>query len=93
MQKICTSVATLAMVPITAFAEATLQAQQTAWLKYRIQECELVGALTGARGSWPSPHAKRREVSHTQQLLRRVRSAFACIQKTPTSDRLFSQNN
>src|SRR5476649_1238360 len=34
-----------------------LKTQQVAWLKYRDEECELIGSLTGAGGSWPSTYA------------------------------------
>jgi uncharacterized protein YecT (DUF1311 family) len=69
-----------------------LKAQQVAWLKYRSEECELVGSLTGAGGTWPSTYANRCEVNHTEQRLRRVRSAIRCIQKLPSEKRLFEQN-
>jgi uncharacterized protein YecT (DUF1311 family) len=69
-----------------------LKSQETAWLKYRGEECELVGSLTGAGGTWPSTYANRCEVNHTEQRTRRVRSAMRCIEKLPSSQRLFEQN-
>lgn len=72
---------------------AALKTQQAAWLKYRTEECELVGALTGAGGTWPSTYANKCAANHTEQRLRRVRSATRCIQKIPTEQRLFTQNN
>lgn len=72
---------------------AALKIQQAAWLKYRAEECELVGSLTDAGGTWPSTYAKKCEVSHTEQRLRRVRSAIRCIQKIPPEQRLFEQNS
>lgn len=71
---------------------AALKTQQAAWLKYRDEECELVGSLTGAGGTWPSTYANRCEVNHTEQRLRRVRSAIRCIQKISPEQRLFEQN-
>lgn len=71
---------------------AALKTQQLARLKYRSDECELVGSLTGAGGSWPSTYANRCEVNHTEQRLRRVRSAIRCIQKLSPEKRLFEQN-
>ncbi len=71
---------------------AALKTQQSAWLKYRTEECELIGSLTGAGGTWPSTHANRCEVNHTEQRLGRVRSAIRCIEKIPIEKRLFEQN-
>jgi uncharacterized protein YecT (DUF1311 family) len=70
-----------------------LKTQQVAWLNYRTEECELVGSLTGAGGTWPSTYARRCEVNHTEQRLRRVRSAINCVQRIPPDVRLFEQNN
>ena len=70
-----------------------LRAQQAAWLKYRTEECELVGSLTGAGGSWPSTYANRCELNHTEQRLRRVRSALRCVRKISPDMRLVEQNN
>jgi len=72
---------------------AALQTQQLAWLKYRTEECELVGSLTGAGGSWPSTYTNQCEVNHTQQRLRRVQSAIRCIKRSPEDKRLFAQND
>ena len=71
---------------------AALKTQQAAWLKYRTEECELVGSLTGAGGTWPSTYANKCEVNHAEQRLRRVRSAIRCVQKIPSEKRLFEQN-
>lgn len=71
---------------------SALKTQQAAWLKYRTEECELVGSLTGAGGTWPSTYANRCEANHTVQRLRRVSSAIRCIQKIPSEKRLFEQN-
>ena len=72
---------------------AALKTQQAAWLKYRTDECELIGSLTGAGGTWPSTYANRCEVNHTEQRLRRVRSTIRCIEKIPNEKRLLEQNN
>jgi uncharacterized protein YecT (DUF1311 family) len=72
---------------------AALKTQQAAWLKYRTEECELVGSLTGAGGTWPSTYANRCALNHTDQRLRRVRSAIRCIEKIPNKNRVFEQNN
>ncbi len=71
---------------------AALKTQQAAWLKYRTEECELVGSLTGAGGTWPSTYANRCEVNHTDQRLRRVRFAIRCIERIPNEERFFEQN-
>ncbi|MBL8518021.1 MAG: DUF1311 domain-containing protein [Betaproteobacteria bacterium] len=72
---------------------AALGTQQKAWLKYRDEECELIGSLTGAGGTWPSTYARRCAANHTEQRLRRVKSAIRCIEKIPAEKRLFEQNS
>jgi uncharacterized protein YecT (DUF1311 family) len=70
-----------------------LKTQQAAWVKYRSEECELIGSLTGAGGTWPSTYANQCEVNHTELRLRRVRSAIKCIGKISEEKRWFEQNN
>jgi uncharacterized protein YecT (DUF1311 family) len=72
---------------------AALETQQVAWMKYRTEECELVGSLTGAGGSWPSTYAKRCEVNHTQQRILQVHSAIRCVKRITKERRLFAQND
>lgn len=72
---------------------AALKTQQAAWLKYRDEECELVGSLTGAGATWPSTYAKKCEVNHADQRLRRVSSAIRCIEKIQNEKRFFELNN
>ncbi|MEB3322627.1 MAG: lysozyme inhibitor LprI family protein [Synechococcaceae cyanobacterium] len=71
---------------------AALKAQQKAWLAYRSEECELVGSLSGAGGSWPSTHASQCEVDRTEQRLRRVRAAIRCVESLPLEKRWLEQN-
>jgi uncharacterized protein YecT (DUF1311 family) len=71
---------------------AALQAQQKAWMSTLGDECELVGALTGAGGVWPSAHAKQCEVDQLQARLRRVRETQQSILKLPDARRLLEQN-
>jgi uncharacterized protein YecT (DUF1311 family) len=80
-------------IPVDGRLLAALKTQQVAWLKYRAEECELIGSLTGAGGTWPSTYANKCEANHTDQRLRRVRSAIRCIQKIPMENRRFEQNN
>ena len=70
-----------------------LKTQQAAWLKYKTEECELVGSLTGAGGTWPSTYANQCDVNHAEQRVRRVRSAIRCIERLPNDKRIFEQNN
>ena len=70
---------------------SALAAQQISWEKYRSDECELIGSLTGAGGSWPSTYANRCEVNLTEARLRRVTSAIKCIQKIPLENRWMEQ--
>lgn len=60
-----------------------LKNQQKSWLQYRSDECELVGTLTGAFGSWQTTHASRCEASHTERRLKRIKAATQCIQRQP----------
>jgi uncharacterized protein YecT (DUF1311 family) len=69
-----------------------LKTQQSAWLKYRSDECELIGSLTGAGGTWPSTYANRCDVNLNEQRLRQVQSAIRCIEKIPNEKRLYEQN-
>ncbi|MEO7104977.1 MAG: lysozyme inhibitor LprI family protein [Rhodoferax sp.] len=72
---------------------AALKAQQTTWSKYKVDECELVGTLTGAGGSWPSTYATKCEANLTEQRLVRIRSATKCIQKIQKDKRLYEQSS
>lgn len=62
-----------------------LQAAQDEWYKYSNAECSLVGALTGAGGSWPSTYTVQCELGLAYQRLRRVRSAIRCINRESKS--------
>ncbi|HTO18133.1 MAG TPA: lysozyme inhibitor LprI family protein [Pseudomonas sp.] len=68
-----------------------LREQQKAWLKYRSGECRLIGALTGAGGSWPSTYATDCELSLGQQRLEDVQAARECINAISEQDRIFEQ--
>lgn len=70
---------------------SALKAQQATWVKYRDDECELIGSLTGAGGSWPSTYANECQVHLTEDRLRRVNSAIKCIQKIPLEKRWMEQ--
>ncbi|MEH6733678.1 MAG: lysozyme inhibitor LprI family protein [Shewanella sp.] len=71
---------------------SALTAQQLSWSTYRSDECELIGSLTGAGGSWPSTYANRCEVNLTEERLRRVNSSIKCINKIPLEDRWMEQS-
>lgn len=73
--------------------EKALVSQEAAWLKYRDEECELVGSLTGAGGSWPSTYAVQCESNLTDQRLRRVISATRCVARVPKDDRFNGMSN
>ncbi|KHL69035.1 hypothetical protein SF06_23710 [Pseudomonas flexibilis] len=68
-----------------------LRDQQKAWLRYRAGECQLIGALTGAGGSWPSAYATDCELSLGQQRLEDVQAARECINAISEQDRIFEQ--
>lgn len=69
-----------------------LKSQQSAWLKYRADECELIGSLTGAGGTWPSTYAIECQVNLTNQRTQQVQSAIQCIEEIPKENRRFKQN-
>ena len=71
---------------------AALKAQQAAWRRYVPDECEVVGSLTGAGGSWPSTYAVRCEANLMELRLRRTRAAIRCIEKLPAPSRQLEQN-
>ena len=70
-----------------------LKSQQIAWVKYRDEECELLGALTEAGGQWPSAHATRCSNNLTDLRLKRIQAARSCILRIPEESRLFGQAN
>ena len=70
-----------------------LKNQQAAWLIYRGEDCALVGALTGAGGSWPSTYTTRCEANQTVQRLRRVETAIRCIENKPADKRVPQQDS
>ena len=61
--------------------QAALKKQQAAWKKYVPEECELVGAATGAGGAWPSTYAVQCEVGLADQRAKRLQEALACVKK------------
>lgn len=69
---------------------AAMQRQQEAWLKYRDDECELVGSLSGAGGTWPSTFAVQCEASLTDRRFRRFGWAVKCWKDIAAEDRRFS---
>lgn len=83
--------ATPANVTIERVVQA-LENQQQTWLRYKTEECELIGALTGAGGSWPSTHAVRCEVNLTDLRLRSVRYALRCVTTLPEETRGYEQS-
>ncbi|RYY01752.1 MAG: DUF1311 domain-containing protein [Gammaproteobacteria bacterium] len=72
---------------------SALNALKISWIKYRSDECELIGSLTGAGGSWPSTYANRCEVNLTEERLNRISSSIKCIQKIPLEKRWMEQAN
>ena len=67
---------------------SAVKQQQTAWLKFRAPECELIGSLTGAGGTWPSTHATICEFNISQSRLDRINETIRCIEATPEKNRL-----
>ena len=69
-----------------------LKEQEAAWVTYRDEECALIGALTGAGGSWPSTYAVRCEGNLTDDRLKRVRSAIRCVKRMPEDQRSYESS-
>lgn len=59
-----------------------LAAQQKAWFDYRQHECELVGALTGAGGNWPTAWEIICEADQAESRLEIINSTVACVEKS-----------
>ncbi len=60
---------------------AALKNQQAAWKKYVPEECELVGARTGAGGTWPSTYAMQCELGLNDQRAKQLQEALRCVEK------------
>jgi uncharacterized protein YecT (DUF1311 family) len=69
-----------------------LKTQQSAWQQYQTDECRLVGAMTGAGGTWPGTYQNECMLKLTGQRLGQVQSVIACIRKIPGDKRRFEQN-
>ena len=62
----------------------------TSWLAYYPKECELIGALSGAGGSWPSTYATRCEANLVYRRFNRLKAAMNCIDRIPERQRPYS---
>ncbi len=72
--------------------QLALESQHQAWMAYRSAECELVGALSGAGGAWPSTYATQCEANLSERRLRTVTAAARCVRKLPAANRALDQN-
>jgi len=72
---------------------AAIEAHQAAWVRYISDECEVIGSLTGASGSWPSTHAISCEANLAESRVRRTRAAIRCIERVRPDRRRFEANN
>jgi len=64
-----------------------VKTQQESWLKYRDGECELIGSLSGAGGSWPSTFSAECRANLTDQRFRRFNWAIKCWKAVAPSER------
>lgn len=69
-----------------------IELQQRGWKKYIEDECELVGALTGAGGTWPTTWALDCQVTQMKNRLLDVKKVTACIEKIPRETRWIDQD-
>lgn len=65
----------------TPLLSSALTDQQVSWGKYRSNECQLIGSLSGAGGGWPSVYKTECDVNLTEARLRSVTSAIKRIEK------------
>ena len=70
---------------------SALNTLQVSWTKYRSDECQLVGFLSGGGGSWPLTSSIQCDVNLTEERLRRVNSAIKCVQKILVEKRWMEQ--
>lgn len=68
-----------------------LKKQQSAWIQYRDHECELVGSITGAGGTWPSTYATMCKLDLTEERIRAVDSVMTCMTEIPPEKRKFER--
>lgn len=71
---------------------SALKQQQTSWDAYKSTECELVGSLRQSASTWQSAYVVQCESNLTDTRILRVVSVIKCIEKIPTNQRLYSQN-
>lgn len=71
---------------------AALREQQAGWRRYADQECALIGALSGARGSWQSTKIVQCLANLVEQRIRHTRHAIGCIRRMPADGRAAEQN-
>ena len=69
-----------------------LRKQEGSWLKYRVDECKLIGYLSGAGGLWPVARQVACEANLTDLRFRTVRHAVRCIERIPSAERAIGQN-
>lgn len=70
---------------------SSLTDQQKYWATYIAAECDLIGTLSGAGGSWPSVYSNRCELNSNEERLKRINSAIKCVQKIPLENRWMDQ--
>ncbi len=71
---------------------SALKAQQSTWVKYEVDECELVGALTGSGGNWPSAYANLCEIDLVKARASALTDAIKCIKAVPLKDSWMQSN-
>lgn len=64
----------------------SLKGQQDAWLKFRNNDCQLAGTLTGAGGSWPSTWGLSCQVGMASKRLGQVQLAAMCLKNINQKD-------
>ncbi|MGQ0751419.1 MAG: hypothetical protein ACT4PS_12855 [Betaproteobacteria bacterium] len=66
-----------------------IESLHKAWRSYFVHECELIGALSGAGGTWPSTYAVRCEANLMYRRYRRLNHAIRCIDRIAPEERRF----
>ena len=75
-----------AEAPDEALIEA-LKAQHQGWLKFRAEDCTLLGALTGGGGAWPTAYAFECEANATDRRQRLTATAVRCLKSMTPAQR------
>ena len=61
--------------------------QQNAWNNFIIDECHLIGILSGAGGSWPLNYATKCKIRLIKNRFLKIENVINCIKNTPSNEK------